>query len=99
MTNLLRELRRGDVPSQVYFSQAARIVHLKTALAKDINPNAVDAATVEKVFDLGDTERAQLRRLFERSDELTYSGAGNGKGSISREEREEVLRLVEGLRE
>lgn len=98
MINLLRELRRSDASPQKYFSQAARVVYLKTALAKNINPNAVDAATVEKVFDLSNTERDQLRRLFERSDELSYSGTGNGKAAISREEHDEVLRLLESLR-
>ena len=98
VANLLRELRRGEVSPQIYFSQAARIVHLKTALAKNINPNAVDAETVAKTFELNDDEQAQLRRLFERSDELSYSGTGNGSGKISREEREEVLRFLESLR-
>ena len=98
VTNLLRELRRGEVSPQIYFSQAARVVHLKTALAKHINPNAVDGETVAKTFDLNDNERAQLRRLFERSDELSYSGTGNGAEKISREERDEVLRLLESLR-
>jgi hypothetical protein len=97
VATLLRELRRGDVSPQVYFSQAARIVHLKTALARKINPNAVDVATVEQTFDLNDNERAQLRRLLERSDELSYSGRGNGKNAISREERDEVLRVLERL--
>lgn len=98
VANLLRELRRGDVSPQVYFSQAARVVHLKTALAKNINPNAVDAETVVKTFGLGENERAELRRLFERSDELSYSGSGNGAEKISRQEREQVLRFLESLR-
>ena len=97
VARLLRELRRGDVSPQVYFSQAARVVHLKTALAKNINPNAVDAEAVEQAFNLNNDERAQLRRLLERSDELSYSGSGNGANAISREERESVLRLLESL--
>ena len=98
IANLLRELRRGTVSPQVYFSQAARVVYLKTALAKNINPNAVDAETVARAFDLKENERAQLRQLFERSDELSYSGTGNGAQTISRDEREEVLRFLESLR-
>jgi BatD DUF11 like domain len=97
VAQLLRELRRGDVSPQVYFSQAARIVHLKTALARNINPNAVDAEAVAQAFDLNDHERAQLRRLLQRSDELSYSGSGNGATAISREEREDVLRFLERL--
>ena len=98
VANLLRQLRHGDVSPQVYFSQAARVVHLKTALAKNVDPNAVDAETVARTFDLKENERAQLCRLLERSDELSYSGGGNGAATISRDEREEVLRFLESLR-
>jgi len=98
MADLLRQLRRGEVSPQVYFSQAARVVHLKTALAKNINPNAVDAETVAKTFHLDDNERAKLRRLLERSDELTYSGSGNGSEKVSRDERDQVLSFLESLR-
>ena len=97
-TELLRKLRRSELSPQEYFSNASRVVRVKTALAKNINPNAVDAETAAKAFDLGEHERAQLRTLFERSDELRFSGSGNGAGKISSDEREEVLRLLESLR-
>ena len=73
-------------------------MRVKTALAKNINPNGVDAETAAKAFGLGEQERAQLRTLFERSDELRFSGGGNGAQTISNKEREEVLRLLESLR-
>jgi hypothetical protein len=95
---LLRKLRRSELSPQEYFSNASRIVRVKTALAKNINPNAVDAETAAKAFDLSEDERAQLRTLFDRSDELRFSGGGNGAGKISSDEREEVLRLLENLR-
>lgn len=98
MAKLVRELRRGDVSPQVYFSQAARAVQLKTALAKNINPNAVDAETVANTFGLSEDERAHLRQLFERSDELRYSGRGNGDKTVANRDREEVLSLLESLR-
>ena len=97
-TELLRKLRRSELSPQEYFSNASRVVRVKTALAKNINPNAVDAETAAKAFDLGEHERAQLRTLFERSDELRFGGSGNGAGKISSNEREEVLRLLESLR-
>jgi len=97
-TELLRKLRRSELSPQEYFSNASRVVRVKTALAKKINPNAVDAETAAKAFDLGESERAQLRTLFERSDELRFSGSGNGTRSVSHDEREEVLRLLESLR-
>ena len=49
-------------------------------------------------FRLDESSRAQLRRLFERSDELRYSGRPNGTGTISPENRREVLELIENLR-
>ena len=95
---LLRKLRRAELSPQEYFSNASRVVRVKTALVKNINPNAVDAETAAKAFDLGEHERAQLRTLFDRSDELRFSGSGNGANTISSDEREEVLRLLESLR-
>src|ERR1700731_3044966 len=97
-TELLRKLRRSELSPQEYFSNASRVVRVKTALAKNINPNAVDAETAAKAFDLGEHERAQLRTLFDRSDELRFSGSGNGAKTISTDEREEVLGLLESLR-
>src|SRR5438067_12073251 len=95
---LLRQLRRSEISPQEYFSNASRVVLVKTALAKNMNPNAVDADVAAKAFNLGENERAQLRTLFERSDELRFSGGGNGAGRISNDERDEVLRLLESLR-
>jgi BatD DUF11 like domain len=97
-TELLRKLRRSELSPQEYFSNASRVVRVKTALAKNINPNAVDAETAAKAFDLAEHERAQLRTLFNRSDELRFSGSGNGAGKISSDEREQLLRLLESLR-
>src|SRR3989440_3645511 len=94
---LLRKLRRGELSPQEYFSNASRVVRVKTALARNISPNAVDAETAAKAFGLSENERAQLRTLFERNDELRFSGSGNGAGKISNDEREEVLRLLESL--
>src|SRR5438105_733871 len=95
---LLRKLRRGKLSPQEYFSNASRVVRVETALVNNLNPNAVDAETAAKAFDLGEHERTQLRTLFDRSDELRFSGSGNGSGEISTDEREEVLRLLESLR-
>jgi hypothetical protein len=75
---LMRKLRRNDCSPQEYFSQASRAVRVKTALARNIDPNAVDAETAARAFDLDENERTRLRRLFERSDELRYSGTQNG---------------------
>src|SRR5207302_790851 len=38
---LLRKLRRAELSPQEYFSNASRVVRVKTALVKNINPNAV----------------------------------------------------------
>src|SRR5260370_6518291 len=97
-SELLRKLRRGELSPQEYFSSASRVVLVKTALGKNVNPNAVDAETAAQAFDLADGERAQLRTLFERSDDVRVCGSGNGAGAISNDEREEVLRLLESLR-
>ncbi|HST31451.1 MAG TPA: BatD family protein [Chthoniobacterales bacterium] len=95
--DLLRKLRRAELSPQEYFSNASRVARVKTALAKNIDPNAVDAETIARTFDLNENERARLRTLFARTDELRYSGTGNGDKNLPREDREEVLGLLESL--
>ena len=97
-TELLRKLRRSELSLQEYFSDASRAVRVKTALAKNVDPNTVDAETAAAAFELDENSREQLRRLFQHSDELRYSGRPNGSGTILREDRQQVLELIESLR-
>jgi hypothetical protein len=96
--DLMRKLRRKDVPPREYFSQASRAVQVKTALARNVDPNGVDEEVAAKTFGLDEGERAQLRRLFARSDEMRYSGAQNGAGAIATQDRNEVLEFIDSLR-
>jgi BatD DUF11 like domain len=95
---LLRKLRRSNLPPQEYFSGASRAVRVKTALAKNVDPNSVDVEMAASAFDLDESSRTQLRRLFERSDELRYSGHPNGGEGTSPQDRRDVLNLIESLR-
>jgi hypothetical protein len=97
---LHRKLRRGDDPADKYFAEALRVVQLKTALAargRAVEPNTVDAETAVAAFDLPDEKRARMRELFRQSDELRYSGRGNGNGAVAEETRREVLDLIDSL--
>lgn len=94
---LVRKLRRSDLSPQEYFSNASRAVRIKTALVRNIDPNAVDAEMAQSAFALDENSREQLRRLFQLSDELRYSGRPNGMDSTSPQDREEVLNLIENL--
>jgi hypothetical protein len=95
---LMRRLRKGNASPQEYFAQASRAVQVKTALVRNVDPNAVDIDTAVNAFGLGEAERAQLGRLFARSDEVRYSGVHNGAEKISPQDRDEVLELIENLR-
>ena len=95
---LQRRLRANDATPQQYVADASRAVQLKTALAKNVDPNVVDAEIAAAAFRLGEAERARLRQLFAESDELRYSGAANGHNLLSPEKRHEILELVENLR-
>ncbi|MEY2490124.1 MAG: hypothetical protein QOC70_2066 [Verrucomicrobiota bacterium] len=98
-TELQRSLRRDDTPPQEYFSRASRAVQLKTALARNVDPNTVDAEIVASVFHADEETRRRLRLLFEKSDEVRYSGSGqNGTRLVPLETRKEVLDLIESLR-
>ena len=99
--DLMHKLRRNDASPREYYAEASRVVRVKTALAsgsRGIDPNIVDAETAADTFKLSSDERDRLRRLFEQSDEWQYSGAHNGPGRISPENRHEVLELIENLK-
>jgi hypothetical protein len=96
----MRKLHRGDASPREYYAEASRAVRVKAALAsgkRQIDPNAVDAEIAADTFALNGDSRERLRRLFEQSDELQYSGAHNGSGKISSEDRRDVLELIENL--
>jgi hypothetical protein len=98
---LMRKLRRNDASPREYYSEASRVVRVKAALAAGsggVDPNMVDAETAADTFKLNSDSRDQLRRLFEQSDEWQYSGAHNGPGRISPENRRDVLELIENLK-
>src|SRR6266487_894165 len=95
---LMRKLRRNDVSPREYYAEASRVVRVKAALARNVDPNAIDAETAADTFGLNADSRERLRRLFEQSDEFQYSGVRNGSERISPENRRDVLELVEDLR-
>ena len=80
---------------QQYFFEASRVVQLKAALKANVEPSTVDAESASRTFALDEEHRDQLRRLFATNDELRYSGSVNG--SVSSEQREQALRLIESL--
>ncbi len=94
---LQRKLRRADDPAEQYFAEALRVVQLKTALARRVEPNTVDAETAIAAFDLPEERRNRVRELFRQSDELRYSGRANGNGTVGEQTRREVLELIESL--
>jgi hypothetical protein len=98
---LMRKLHRSDASPREYYAEASRVVRVKAALAsrnRGIDPNTVDVDTAADTFRLNGDSRERLRRLFEQSDELQYSGAHNGSEKISPEIRRDVLELIENLR-
>ncbi|MGB9474743.1 MAG: hypothetical protein WCE87_06700, partial [Candidatus Udaeobacter sp.] len=100
-SELMHKLHRNDASPREYYAEASRMVRIKAALAsggRQIDPNMVDAETAAETFKLSNDSRDQLRKLFEQSDEWQYSGAHNGPGRISPENRRDVLELIENLR-
>jgi hypothetical protein len=95
---LQRRLHRQDVAPQEYVADASRAVQLKAALARNVDPNAVDADTAASAFQVDEDRRARLRQLFQERDEIRYSGEGTNGHVITPEKRREILELVEELR-
>ncbi len=97
-SELQRSLRQNDSDARQYLAAASRAVQLKTALARNVDPNSVDAESAASAFRLDEQRRDQLRDLFARSDELRYSGNGHHGRGVSPEQRREIAELVETLR-
>ena len=49
---------------QEYFSDASRAVRIRTALAKNVDPSAVDVEMAAAAFALDENSRDRLRRFF-----------------------------------
>lgn len=96
-SELQKKLRRAQDPPDRYFAEALRVVQLKTALARRVPPNTVDAETAVSAFQLDDEKRERVRELFRQSDELRYSGRQNGHGAVNDATRREVLDLIDSL--
>lgn len=96
--DLVRALKRDGVSPQEYYTRASQAIRVKTALALKIDPNVVDLDDVIAAFHLDEASRNRLQRLFEQTDELKYSGGGNGTQTIAPEQRRETLELIESLR-
>lgn len=95
---LERRLRKKGAAPQSYYADATRAVQLKTALAENVNPNVVDADLAALAFHLDEPMRRRLDSLFQKKDELQYSGGRNGHGEVSSEQQQEVTELIEHLR-
>ncbi|MDQ6624877.1 MAG: BatD family protein [Verrucomicrobiota bacterium] len=95
---LQRKLRRDGQTAEQYFADASRAVQIRTALARNVDPNVVDAAAAASAFRLDEQARARLQQLFDRNDELRYSGGRNGGAEqVPAESRREILELVESM--
>ena len=81
-----------------YYAEASRVVRVKAPLVGNTDPNTIDAETAADTFGLNGDSRERLKRLFEQSDELQYSGTHNGSERISPETRHDVLELLDDLR-
>ena len=98
ISDLQRKLHRSDLPPREYFADASRAVQLKAAVIKNLPPHAIDADTAAAAFRADEGIRQRLQQLFARSDELRYSGTGNGASTLSADARREVLDLLDHLR-
>ncbi len=96
--DLMRTLRRDQAEPREYYAKARRAVQIKTALATNSDPAIIDAEAAARTFHMDETSRATVRHLFERNDELRYSGAPNGGESASPEKRQQVLDLIDSLK-
>ncbi len=95
--DLQRKLRSDGANPREFVANASRAVQLKTALARNVDPDTVDADSAASAFRLDEERRARLQQLFRDSDELRYSGGRNGGDTLPPEKRRGIRELVENL--
>jgi hypothetical protein len=94
---LQRSVQRTDQTPDQYYADATRIVQIKTALHRRIEPASVDADAASTIFNLDESERVRLRELFHRNDEVRYSGSANGNRTVPEQTRHEITALLNRL--
>jgi hypothetical protein len=94
---LRRKFRRKDSRPADFYADASRAIQVRSALLSGTDPERIDAAEATKVLRADEQARAQIRTIFERRDELRYSGSANGFDSLPQDERERLVEFVEEL--
>ncbi len=95
--DLRRRLRRSKEQPADFFANASRILQIRTALLTGRDPETVSASQAGEALNTDDQTRARIREIFDRRDELRYSGSTNGDGSSGANDREDLAQLVEDL--
>jgi hypothetical protein len=94
---LRRKLRRSDSRPADFYANASRVIQIRSALLSGTDPDRIDAAAATKALRVDENAQAQIRTIFERRDELRYSGSANGFDSLPQDEREQLVEFVEEL--
>ena len=94
---LRRKLRRKDSRPADFYADASRAIQVRSALLSGTDPERIDVAEATRVLRADEQARAQIRTIFERRDELRYSGSANGFDSLPQDERERLVEFVEEL--
>ena len=94
---LRRKLRRSDSRPADFYADASRAIQIKSALLSGTDPERIDVAAATKALRADEQTQAQIRAIFERRDEMRYSGSTNGFDSLPENEREHLVEFVEDL--
>lgn len=94
---VLAKLRRSEEQGADFFTHAARVIQLETALAAGREPGSVDAAAARSILRLDEASAEVVEEVFASRAELLYAGGGGGAPRLSLENRHRVLATLEKL--
>ena len=94
---LRRKLRRHDSNPAEFYADASRVIQIRSALLSGTDPERIDAAAATNALRADENAQTQIRAIFERRDEVRYSGSPNGFDSLQQDERERLVEFVEEL--
>lgn len=95
--DLQRALRREDTGRREFYTAATRLAQLRVGAAAGQPDGSLSAADIVRVKGLDPQTAGSVREIFDRHEELAYSGGAAAETPVPSEERRGVLATLETI--
>ncbi len=95
--DLQRALRREDTGRREFYTAAARLAQLRVGAGAGQSSTGLSAADIARMKGLDDRTAGSVREIFDRHEELAYSGGAAAETLVPSEERQDVLATLANI--